>query len=262
MGSKTATATKETAAKDSTKPTEAESTALVKTEYAGLQDFNQVKEALRDNFGADGLKVTDLQTVRVPTGGGTAFNIASLEGDTTQKETAGIIVFQHSARSFWEKSFDESGGGSPPDCSSPDGVTGYGNPGGKCAECAMNQFGSGRNGSKACKEFAMLYQLRKDEFLPVVVVAPPSSLGSIRKYRGALTTKGISLQHVVSRVGLEPAQNKQGIKYSRVKFGPIEKVSAEEKALANAYRKEIEAVVQRPEYRERVRNMTTGSESE
>ena len=85
-----------------------------------------IKELMETNFGSEALSITDLPTITVPTGGGTSWTVPSIDGDVEVKELVGIIVYHRMTRTYWETSFDESGGGVFPDCFSLDSLHGIG----------------------------------------------------------------------------------------------------------------------------------------
>lgn len=215
-------------------------TAVARVEFAGLQRVEEVREAIATNFGDGGLSPMDLDRVRIPAGGATTWDIPSIEGSTEAKEIQGVIVYAHAARSYWAQGMEESTGHSPPDCSSPDGIRGYGAPGGECAACPLNQFGSGKKGSgKACKEIKALYMLQEENLMPVLVPVPPSSLKPVKQFFAGLTTKGIAYRHAVVGISLKKVPNGQGIQYAQAQFRFIRRLEAPEKAAADAYGKQF-----------------------
>ncbi len=133
-------------------------------------------EDLGDDFA--GLRMS-FQRIKIPGGGIPQFEIA---GDNPEepdyvKTIVGIIIHNHAANTYWPvgSEYDE---GSTPLCSSMDGITGHGVPGGACANCEMNKYESDENGGKgkACKNMRHLYILRSGESLPVILYLPPTSL--------------------------------------------------------------------------------------
>ncbi len=57
------------------------------------------------------------------------------------------------------------------------GVQGIGEPGGACAICPLNAWGSGDNGrGKACKNMRHLFLLRDGAFMPLQIILPPTSI--------------------------------------------------------------------------------------
>ena len=164
-----------------------------------------------------GLEFT-LDRVKLPAGGGIAFEIPSPDGTDVEmeKELKGIIVFNHPAYAYYTDKY--SGGHNPPDCGSFDGVCGIGKPGGTCADCPFNKFGSGEGQSKACKNKRMLYILREGEIFPVVLSLPTGSLKAFTQYMKIQLTKGRKLKDVVTKISLKKATNATGITFSQAVF--------------------------------------------
>ena len=116
--------------------------------FAVLANQNVLNEALADD--CQGLEFS-FDRVKLPAGGGTAFEVPSAEGEDSEmaKDITGVIVYNHSAYAYYHDKY--TGGNNPPDCGSFDGVNGIGNPGGDCQNCPYNKFGSGDGQSKLCK---------------------------------------------------------------------------------------------------------------
>lgn len=180
-------------------------------------DASQVQEVMRENIGHGQVSGFDLDRITCPTGGGLAFTVPSLAGPTSETDIEGVIIAWKEPRAYWIRGFDESGGGSPPDCSSDDGLMGYGSPGGKCADCALSRFGSDDRGeAQACKQMRFLFMVRANDMLPINVVAPPTSLTAMRKYFLRLASESLPYNKVVTKISLKQAQNKAGIKYAEM----------------------------------------------
>jgi len=116
--------------------------------FAALANRDVLNEAMMED--CQGLEFF-FDRVKLPAGGGTAFEIPSAEGEDSEmvKDITGIIVYNHPAYAYYQDKY--TGGNNPPDCGSFDGVTGIGTPGGDCATCPYNRFGSGDGQSKLCK---------------------------------------------------------------------------------------------------------------
>jgi len=145
----------------------AKTTAEKKTELMVLDNYRaltmseeSVKEVLATNLKGQKIDEFGLTRIRVPGSGGKFWNVPTLEGDEPKAEITGVIVTFQDHRTYWEKSFAETGGGSPPDCSSKDAVTGVGSPGGNCYECPLSQFGSATTKRKRA-ERAVLFTCYK-----------------------------------------------------------------------------------------------------
>lgn len=203
------------------------------------EDPKALVETMRANVGAQALTEFDLDRLRVPAGGATQWTVPGLE-ETQAATVEGVVVAWRDPRSYWAAGLEESGGGTPPDCSSPDGVRGVGTPGGDCASCPMNEWGSARKDGKeargkACKETRAMFLLRDGDRLPVVVVAPPSSLKNVRKYFLRLASQGVPYHGVVTRFALARTKNQGGIAYSEIVPAFAGKLDAEAAARVRAY---------------------------
>ena len=201
--------------------------ALTEGQYA-LTEFTpeELREAVMMNFEGEELTPNDLDRVRIPAGGGIAWEVPTAEGEIdTAKKLRGIIVHHRTARAYWSQSLEDSGGGSPPDCASRDGKMGIGEPGGICAKCPLNQFGSDeRERGKACKEMKLIFLLKPDSLLPIVVVLPPTSLQPFKKYLMRLTSSATPYSRVETEIALEKDQNTDGVAFAKAKFAAVQKL--------------------------------------
>ena len=134
--------------------------------YLALANNQLLEEVMAEECA--GLEFT-LDRVKLPAGGGTAFEVPSEDGEDTEmaKDITGVILYNHPAFAYYAAAF--AGGHAAPDCSSIDGLNGVGTPGGDCRTCPFNKFGSGDGQSKLCKNKRMLYILREGENIPALV---------------------------------------------------------------------------------------------
>ncbi len=168
--------------------------------------------------------------IKIPTGGGTSFEVPNLENSDdpiTVKEFSAVILHHHPLFTYYENKYN--GSSNPPNCCSFDGVNGNGTPGGKCRFCKLNVFGSGENGSKACKNKHRLYLLRENEIFPVVLILPSSSIQEFSRYVRRLLGVGKKSDSVVTKLSLKKAVNKTGIAFSMVHFSVVRDLSQPEK---------------------------------
>lgn len=194
---------------------------------------DEFREAITENMGDGGMSVADLMKVKVPSGGGRAWDV----GEETITALKGIIVYHTSPNAYWADTF--SGANNPPDCASTDGRTGVGNPGGDCALCPMNQFGSDGNKGKACKNMRRLYILMEGNMLPIRLDLPPTSLKAYRQYTVGLTTRALPYWAVETILTLRKEKNPDNIEYSVVEFKPGEIIKDQNKAGIKAFRESI-----------------------
>ena len=203
-----------------------------------------VKEIVEDNMGGEIFTPSDLTRIPMPAAGGTTFQVPTTDGEVDMKKIPAIIVHVQPARLYWEKPFG-SGEVTPPDCFSQNLLTGIGSPGGKCNECPMNEFGSGKDGiGKACTERRNLYILTKDTLLPYNLSAPVQSIKNYKAYLQNLTRAGVSVKSIVTVIGLEKDKSQGGISYSRLTFEAGPPLSADQKKVVAAFRSSFAAVME------------------
>lgn len=114
----------------------------------------------------DGMQM-NFPRVKIPSGGSLQFEIPTGDPDNPDyaKTLTGVILFNHPNNAYWPEG-SEYDDNAAPLCSSTDGRLGVGTPGGSCASCTMNLFGSAAEGKgKACKNMRVLYFLRSGEFI-------------------------------------------------------------------------------------------------
>lgn len=200
-------------------------------EYAIMQkgQMDKIKEMMAENLGEDAkITFSDLPRISCPSGKSTTWLIPDIEaagGVIETKAITGIIMMTQSTRQYWEVSFDESGGGTPPDCSSEDAVTGRGNPGGDCINCILSEFDQD-TGRQRCKESRLIFMITPDDILPIMISAPPTSLKNVRKYLMGLISKQKYAYTAYTELTLETDKSQGGIHYPKInirKIGEVEK---------------------------------------
>ncbi len=196
---------------------------VVESKYLVLQGDSDIVEIVQENLGSEGVSAYDLDRVKIPAGGATAFEVPTLEGEESVKEIEGIIIFWKTARAYWPEKFN--GENNPPQCSSVDGEVGQGNPGGYCSKCPLAQFGSAENGKgQACKQMRQMFIVRENDILPLVITLPPTSIKPAKQYFMRLASKGIKYTHAVTRITLEKAKSGDGITYSKAAFALVKQL--------------------------------------
>lgn len=189
-------------------------------------DTGNVGTALLENLGGQKITSFDFDRLSFPTAGATFWTIQNpLSGEAVvKKEIVGVVIHHSTTRSYWKGEF--SGAGTQPDCSSGDGISGQGAPGGYCAACLYNKFGS-KNRGKACKENRELYILQEKTFLPIVLSIPPSSIKIFHDLCVHLGVSGIKLHESVVRFTLITDKNSDGIRFSKLSTSLIQKLPPE-----------------------------------
>jgi hypothetical protein len=195
-------------------------------------------EAMEANLGDEDISIFDLGRVKIPAGGGTSWEVPSLDGTDSVKDLEGVVIAVISRRSYWETSLDESGGGTPPDCASDDGVIGRGlygagsvlHPSGECATCPMNQWGAESGGGarrKPCSEQRLSVFLREGDILPIIVQLAPTSIAPMRRFNMDLASKRVPHYRAIIKLGLERQQKQGKPAYAVVKPSLVQVVDAD-----------------------------------
>lgn len=199
-----------------------ESTALAVVEQAQFpiigSDPQEIANLISENFGDETFSPFDLDKIVVPGGGATTWEIPTIEGIKEAKEFRGVIVIAQRARGYWQS--EGMADGTPPDCSSEDGVVGIGEPGGMCAKCPLAQANSSsKEDSKgaACKERRNLFVLLEGSMFPVMVQVPRTSIKNFNKYKAGVTGQMKSIHQVVTIFSLEKTKT-GGYTHSVVNF--------------------------------------------
>lgn len=189
----------------------------------------------------EGLGEIPFDRVKIPSGGGAAFEVPGDDPDSPDiaKEIIGIIVDHHSVNAYWEKEYD--GEKVLPDCSSLDGKTGIEVETGEihaCEHCPFNEFGSGKdNQGKACKNMHRIYILQSGDIVPIILTLPPTSIKNFRDYIGKrVVVKGLRTHHVITKITLKKETNAKGILYSSAQFALVGKISDEQAGVVNVYK--------------------------
>lgn len=195
-------------------------------------------EALRMNLGGAETTIS-FDRVRIPAGGGLAFEVPSEDGEPqSAQEIAGVILDHYPVNAYWAEKF--AGQNNPPDCVAMDGRMGAGNPGGPCAKCPNNEWGTDEGGrGKACKNLQRVYLLREGELFPILIALPPTSLKAFREYMRRLTNRLKPFYSVITRVKLQKAQNQAGITYSQATFSKVADLDIQAAASIKEYRQQL-----------------------
>ncbi len=197
-------------------------------------EASDVQELIEENLGGDSLTPRDLDRVKVPSGGGSMWEVPTVDGIEGMKTIEGVIVHRATRRAYWPKKYD--GSGEQPTCYSDNGLVGVGDPGGACSACPYNEFESGHDGiSKACKEVRQLFVLTADSLIPIVVNVPPGSLANVKAYFLRLLRSQLTSTDVVTKIGLEKAESKTGISFSRVTLTAGSRLEPDAAARLKAY---------------------------
>ena len=209
------------------------------TNYAALK--NNTLEIIKNNLKNQPLSLQLFDIIKSPSGGSTSFTIPTLSGETMEKSITGIILDYTTPRAYWDT--PDPVEGTPPVCFSSDSLVSH--DGKACGTCPFNDFGSkdGETNAKACKESVVLFLLRPDNIMPILVRVPVSSKMIFQRYMTRLIGKMIPVSGVVTKITLEKTTNKTGQPYALYNFEAVETLSTEEAENARAFGKKFMELV-------------------
>jgi hypothetical protein len=199
------------------------------TGFSVIDDPN-ARELVYGAFGDLGITDFQLDKLKIPGGGSTAFMVETLEGEEPMQTIEGVIILMKgNQKVWWKETIDQSSAPSEPDCKSSDGRTGFGintlEEGAEpeehdCGKCHWNQFGSTRSGGtgkgKDCKDSTHIFFFQKGNCLPTHLSAPATSIKAVNDYYMKLLNAGKKINAVVTKIGLERVSGGGGGSYSKL----------------------------------------------
>lgn len=220
----------------------AQTTVVEKTPVSEFAAFNaNALDLLQTNLKHQQLTLDLFDVVKSPSGGSTVFAVPTLNGEEPAKELTGIILDYTTPRAYWDTADPVEG--TPPTCMSQNGIISA--DGKACLRCPYNDFGSrdGNSNAKACKESVLLFLLRPDNIIPLLVRVPVSSKGRFLRYATRLLSALTPINSVVTSVTLTKTVNKTGQPYSLFDFNAIRALSPEETEQAQRYTRQFMELV-------------------
>ena len=199
----------------------------------------------------DGLSMS-FSRIKIPSGGGKFFEIPTDDPDNPESATTleGVILHHHAHCAYWPESNDDED--NKPMCSSYDGKVGIGDPGGACATCQLNTFGTAAKGAgKACKNMRVIYLLRSGEYLPIQINLPPTSIKPFKDfYSKAFALRRRAPYGSIVRIGLKQENNGKE-DYSVATFRRVADFSGEKlqqvKAYASNFKDQLKLIMEQRE---------------
>lgn len=215
--------------------------ASVPVDSSYLALTNNAMSIIRDNLKSQPLSLDLFDVVKSPSGGATVFSVPGLAGEEAEKELTGIILDYMTPRAYWDT--PDPVEGTPPVCLSQNSIISH--DGKACARCPYNDFGSkdGESNAKACKESVLLFLLRPNNIIPLLVRVPVTSKPRFLKYSTRLLSTLTPISSVVTRITLEKATSKQGKPYALFNFQTIGTLTPEEAAQAKVFGQQFMALV-------------------
>lgn len=220
--------------------------AFVLPDMAGSDTGEFSREELAEDM--EGITVY-FTRAKIPGGGVTQFELPTDDESTPEyvPKLVGVILHSHDQCALWEENSDDED--NKPLCSSVDGKVGIGTPGGTCATCAMNVYGTAVKGAgKACKNSRVLYLLRSGDYLPLQLNLPPTSIGAFKEfYRKAFALRQRPAYASLVEISLKKETNGKE-EYSVAVFRRIADFSGEKlqqvRSYANTFKEQIKVILE------------------
>lgn len=156
---------------------------------ASKEEVEELKEMFTENL-AEG-EIPQLASTRLPSGEGDKIKIVKAGEivDEVEELTGVILHFIPLQKACYKKPYSKNDPKVPPDCSSKDGITGEGDPGGSCVKCEFNRYNTAHNGGKGklCKDIMTVFLLLPEHVMPIRIPLPPTSHKPFKTYRNDLT---------------------------------------------------------------------------
>ena len=215
--------------------------ALAPMDSGYLALNNNALDIIRANLKSQPLTLDLFDIVKSPSGGSTVFSVPGLSGDEPEKELTGIVLDYTTPRAYWDT--PDPVEGTPPVCMSQNSIISH--DGKACAHCPYNDFGSkdGDSNAKACKESVLLFLLRPNSIIPLLVRVPVTSKPRFLKYSTRLLSTLTPISSVVTKITLEKATSKQGKPYALFNFQTVSTLSPEEATQAKVFGQQFMEIV-------------------
>lgn len=193
---------------------------IVKQETTSVVPANQFQDLgfdAKDNL--DGVEPRLPQVQIVHQG-----QIFKLPDGSKKTELVGIIVDTNRTNALWEKPMGEGSAGSPPDCSSFDGLapTCDKPKAASCLACPYNTYGSeitatgGKGRGKACKNMRRVHILMDGHEIPYRLTLSPANLRPWDEWAIMMADKRRPIPTVIVKLTLRETKNRDSISYSTI----------------------------------------------
>ena len=214
--------------------------ATTNSDYLALN--SNALDIIRENLKNQPLSFDFFDVVKSPSGGSTVFSVPGLAGDEAAKELTGIILDYTTPRAYWDT--PDPVEGTPPTCLSQNSIISQ--DGKACARCPYNDFGSkdGESNAKACKESVLIFLLRPNNIIPLLVRVPVTSKPRFLKYSTRLLSSLTPISSVVTKITLEKVTSKGGKPYALFNFEAVATLSSEEAMQAKKFGQQFLAYVE------------------
>lgn len=210
-----------------------------------------------------GVRIFDLQKLKVPSGGSVTWMVPQLGGEMAARQLDVVIAHVQGRQRAWWNTEPGVISNTPPNCTTNNGVIGIGNnsldgnPAAdgehKCMDCPWSRMGSkrmpggGTGRGSDCANFARVFCFTPDSVMPIMLKVPPASLAALSKYNVELLSARRAPYSVVTRLTLEKMTNPDGQPYARILVSFIGDLPADQvehfKSMSAYLRDQVASVV-------------------
>ena len=225
--------------------------------YDVLADgVEQIRAIIQANIGTTEIGVFDLPRAINPSGSGSKWEIPGLGDEAETVGTVeGIIVYHDEDRSYWAKSYYETGGGEQPDCrgaKDENGVWhGTGTPGGICVKCPNSEFTKDSEGNTVpprCPVFRKVFLLRPNQMMPTMFTARGGNAQQVSQYLMKLTFQGkLPAHHCITQMKMESTKYKSGRDWKKWNLSFVAELPDEAKAQMDDFNKMLRPMLEKVE---------------
>lgn len=202
--------------------------------------LDEIGQIMHDMMGGEPIDAFSLPTLTVPGGGATVWRMPETDAEPYAEIVEGVVLSFGASRAYYAHEYGEGDDDPTPNCYSSDNIVGIGDPGGECASCKLNEWGSARSGGgKACKERRLVYILREGSILPLVVQVPAASLRPWRHYILSMMDHGGARCANTTRFGLTVARSGSR-SYSQITFRRGRPLTTEQTLMAREYAAQLD----------------------
>ncbi len=205
-------------------------TETIETTYSALSEQSKKALEILDKISGSNFSISELARIKMPSNGDTSFTVQTSGIRKKVQCIDGIVIAQNDVRTLWKKDKNYPF----PICFSNDCISGIGNPGGDCSSCSLGQFSS-NNHSSNCQQRKTVLILRREDILPVVLVAPPKSAKALSEYFLNLAANRIRPCFAETSFSLKQEKNIRGIQFSKINAQIKRLLIEEEKQIVAVY---------------------------
>lgn len=204
--------------------------------------LHDMLELAQENLGGANFNVVNLQKIKADKSG--FFQIETAEGPQSDRTLHVIIMANRQARLYWGRNYNPGQTKEPPACTSNDGFTGVGDPGGPCMRCPYSKFKTARNpdgsqgAGQACKELRQLLVLLPGHMMPHLLNISPTSVKTFDKYTMTVGSGGANYWNVITKLAIDVTPS-SGYPTAHVLFTLKQRLTPEQKKLLRPYHEKM-----------------------